>query len=197
MATFSPEVRRKYSNLAYTIAGMVVEAVSGKSWADYIHANVFEPLGMSASTVDIDVDGLATGYTRQRDGSKAVMPFIDARGMAAAAGLSSTVEDMAKFVSAQFRKGSRGGDRILNTVSLREIHRVRMLESTWTQGQGIGFSVKRVNDTVYVGHGGGYPGYTTNTMIQLDTKVGVIVLTNTNDSNPSQIAQQLMNTVGK
>ncbi len=197
-APFSPEVRWKYSNLAYTIAGMVVEAVSGQSWKDYIHTNIFAPLGMSDSTVDVVVEGLATGYSsRKRDGSRDVRPFVDARGMAAATGLTSTVEDMAKFVSAQFRKGPRGGDRILSTASLREMHRVRMLESTWTRGQGIGFSVRRVNDTLYVGHGGGYPGYTTNTMIQLDSRVGVIVLTNTNDSNPSQIAQQLMNTVGK
>jgi hypothetical protein len=77
------------------------------------------------------------------------------------------------------------------------MHRVRMLESTWTRGQGIGFSVQRIDDKLYVGHGGGYPGYTTNTLIQLDSKVGVIVLTNTGDSNPGQIAQQLMSTVGK
>jgi hypothetical protein len=77
------------------------------------------------------------------------------------------------------------------------MHRVRMLESTWTRGQGIGFSVQRIDDQLYVGHGGGYPGYTTNTLIQLDSKVGVIVLTNTSDSNPAQIAQQLMATVGK
>ena len=76
------------------------------------------------------------------------------------------------------------------------MHRVRMLETTWTRGQGIGFSVQRRDGTLYVGHGGGYPGYTTNTTIQLDSEVGVIVLTNTNDSNPSQIAQQLMETVG-
>jgi len=48
-----------------------------------------------------------------------------------------------------------------------------------------------------VGHGGGYPGYTTNTTIQLDSKVGVMVLTNTNDSNPAQIAGELMTTVGE
>jgi len=49
---------------------------------------------------------------------------------------------------------------------------------------------------VYIGHGGGYPGYTTQTQIQLDSRVGVIVLTNTNDSNPGDIALQLMSTVG-
>ncbi|MDX1395226.1 MAG: serine hydrolase domain-containing protein [Gemmatimonadota bacterium] len=197
-APFSPEVRWKYSNLAYTIAGMVVEEVSGMSWADYLQTNIFDPLGMSSSSVDIDTEGLATGYTmRQLDGTRDEYAFVDARGMAAATGLTSTIEDMARFVSAQFREGARGGDRILSTASLREMHRVRMLESTWTRGQGIGFGVSRVDGKIFVGHGGGYPGYTTQTSIQLDEKVGVIALTNTNDSNPGQIARQLYTTVGE
>jgi CubicO group peptidase (beta-lactamase class C family) len=196
-APFSPEFRWKYSNLAYTVAGMVIEEISRMSWADYLQKNIFDPLGMSASSVDREDPKMATGYgIRMPDGSRQVFPFVDARGMAAATGLTSTVEDMARFVSAQFRTGARGGDRILSTASLREMHRVRMLETTWTRGQGIGFAVRRNDDKLYVGHGGGYPGYTTNTTIQLDSKVGVIVLTNTNDSNPSQIANELMKTVG-
>ena len=196
-AAFAPEVRFKYSNLAYTLAGMIVETVSGDPWADYVTKHIFQPLGMTESSVDRNVPGLAVGYGRRMpDGSRAVMPFIDARSMGAATGITSTVGDMAKFVSAQFRTGPRGGDRILGTGSLREMHRVRMLENNWTQGNAIGFAVRRVRDKTYVGHGGGYPGYTTQTLIQLDDKVGVIVLTNTNDSNPSDIATQLMNTVG-
>lgn len=196
-APFSPEVRWKYSNLAYTIAGLIIEQVSGMSWAEYLQQNIFDPLGMSASSVDREDAKLATGYgRRQPDGSREVFPFVDARGMAAATGLTSTVGDMARFVSAQFRQGPRGDDRLLSTASLREMHRVRMLESDWTRGQGIGFGVYRVDGTIFVGHGGGYPGFTTNTRIQLDGKVGVIVLTNTNDSNPGQIAGELYSTVG-
>ncbi|MBT8488347.1 MAG: beta-lactamase family protein, partial [Gemmatimonadetes bacterium] len=111
-APFSPEVRWKYSNLAYTIAGMVVEEVSGMSWADYLQANIFDPLGMTASSVDVPDPQLATPYgSRMPDGSRMIYPFVDARGMAAATGLTSTVEDMARFVSAQFREGPRGGNR--------------------------------------------------------------------------------------
>ena len=55
---------------------------------------------------------------------------------------------MARFVSAQFRTGTRGEGRILSTASLREMHRVRMLENTWTRGQGIGFSVRRIDGKV-------------------------------------------------
>ena len=197
-AAFSPEVRWKYSNLAYTIAGLVIEEVSGMTWADYLQQNIFDPLGMSSSSVDREDPKLATGYGRRLpDGSRQVFPFVDARGMAAATGLTSTVGDMARFVSAQFRQGPRGQDRLLSTGSLREMHRVRMMESDWTRGQGIGFGVYRDDGTIFVGHGGGYPGFTTNTRIQLDAKVGVIVLTNTNDSNPGQIAGELYQTVGQ
>ena len=55
----------------------------------------------------------------------------------------------------------------------------------------------RVKGKTYVGHAGAYPGNTTQTLIQLDDKVGVIVLTNTNDSFPADIAQQLMASVGE
>ena len=197
-APYSPEVRWKYSNLAYSIAGMVVEAVSGKPWADYVQQHIYQPLGMTSSSVDKNVAGLAVGYGRlMLDNTRSTTPFIDARGMAAATGITSTVEDMAKFVSAQFRKGKMGGQQILSTGSLREMHRIRMLENNWTQGNAIGFAVRRERDKVFVSHGGSYPGYQTNTLLQLDGKVGVIVLTNADDSNPGGIATQLMNTVGE
>ena len=191
-AAFSPEVRWKYSNLAYSLAGMIVEAASGETWADYVQKHIFDPLGMTASSVDKPVSGLAVGYGRRMpDGSREVIPFVDARGMAAATGITSTVEDMAKFVSAQFLRG-----KILSTGSLREMHRVRMMESTWTNGYAIGFSVKREKDKIYVGHGGSYPGYLTQTYFMPDSKVGVVVLTNAADANPGEIAMQLLASVG-
>lgn len=197
-AAFPPATRWKYSNLGYSIAGAVVEKVSGQKWADYVDQNIFKPLGMSSSSVDKNVPGLAVPYGRRMpDGTREVLPFVDARGMAAATGVTSNVEDMAKFVSAQFRRGPRGGDRILSTGSLREMHRVRSVEENWTSGTGLGFDINRIDGRTYVGHGGGYPGNTTETLIQLDDKVGVIVLTNTNDSNPMDMARELMATVGK
>ncbi len=197
-AAFSPEVRWKYSNLAYTLAGMIVEAVSGETWAAYLQNHIFNPLQMAASSVDKPVDGLAVGYGRRMpDGSRAIMPFVDAKGMAPATGLTSTVEDMAKFVSAQFRRGKMGGAQLLSTGSLREMHRVRMLETNWTNGYAVGFSIRREKDKIYVGHGGSYPGYMTQTYFRPDDKIGVIVLTNAQDAAPAEIAVQLMNSVGE
>jgi CubicO group peptidase (beta-lactamase class C family) len=197
-AAYSPEVRWKYSNLALGIAGMIVEALSEEKYADYVQRHIFDPLHMTDSSIDRQVDGIATGYGRRMpDGSRAAMPFINARALGSATGLTSTVEDMAKFISLQFRKGKPGGDQILSTGALREMHRVRVLEDDWTRGNAIGFAVTRVKDKVYVGHGGSYPGYQTHTLINLEGKVGVIVLTNGDDSNPGDLAMHLMQTVGE
>ena len=197
-AAFAPSVRWKYSNLAYAIAGLVIEQVSGQSWADYVERHIFQPLNMRNSSVDQNVPGLAVPYGRRMpDGTREKLPFVDARGMAAATGATSTVDDLAKFISAQFRRGPRGPGQIVSGGSWREMLRVRSVEENWTKGSGLGFDVKRVKDRTYIGHAGGYPGNTTQTLIQLDDKVGVIVLTNANDSNPWDIANELMATVGK
>ena len=193
-AIFSPQVRWKYSNLALTIAGLVVESVSGEPYAAYVQRHIFDPLGMTASSVDKQVPEMAVGYGRRMPGgSRARLPFIDAKAMGPATGITSNVEDMARFVSLQFRKASP----ILSTGALREMHRVRMMENDWTRGNAIGFAVSRTGNRLYVGHGGSYPGYKTQTLIQLDDKVGVIVLSNGDDSNPGEIAQHLMQIVGE
>jgi CubicO group peptidase (beta-lactamase class C family) len=196
-APFAPNVRWKYSNLAFAAAGAVVEAITGQKWADYVEANIFAPLGMTATSVDKKVPGLTVAYARRMpDGTREVLPFVDARGMGAATGVTSTVTDLAKFVSANFRRGPRGGDQVVSAASWRELHRVRAVENDWQSGSGLGFDVRRINNRTWVGHGGGYPGNTTDTEIQLDDRVGVIVLTNTNDSNVGDLARQLAVTVG-
>ncbi len=196
-AAFAPSVRWKYSNLAYAVAGMVTEQVAGQPWATYVDRNIFQPLAMTSSSVDKNVSGLAVPYARRMpDGTREILPFVDARGMAAATGVTSNVNDMAKFVSANFRTGARGGAQIVSAGSWREMHRVRSVEENWLSGSGLGYDISRINNRTWTGHGGGYPGNTTQTFLQLDDKVGIIVLTNTNDSNPGDIARQLIATVG-
>ncbi|MEY4857610.1 MAG: hypothetical protein RLZZ97_2440, partial [Gemmatimonadota bacterium] len=144
-AAFAPNVRWKYSNLAFAVAGLVVEQITGQKWAAYVQQQMFTPLGMSATSVDQNVSGLTVPYMRRMpDGSRDMLPFVDARGMAAATGMTSNVDDLAKFVSAQFRRGARGGAQILSTGSWREMHRVRAVDETWQSGSGLGFDFNRI-----------------------------------------------------
>ncbi len=198
-AAFPPQTRWKYSNLAFAVAGAVVEKISGQRWADYVEANILKPLAMTATSIDKPDPGLATPYTsRAPDGTRRVLPFVDAKGMAAATGMSSNVTDLARFMSAQFRRAPRaGGAEILTAGSWRELLRVRSVDENWESGSGLGFDHTRFRGRTYAGHGGGYPGNTTMTRARIDDRMGVIVLTNTNDSNPGDIANQLIATVGE
>ena len=196
-AAFPPQTRWKYSNLAFAVAGQVVEKITGQRWADYVQANIIKPLGMTATSIDKPDPGLATPYaSRTPAGTRRILPFVDAKGMASATGLTSNVADLAKFISAQFRGGKASGANVLSAGSWREALRVRSVDENWESGSGLGFDHNRFKGRTYVGHGGGYPGNTTMTRVQLDDKVGVVVLTNTNDSNPGDIANQLLATVG-
>ena len=197
-AAFPPSTRFKYSNLAVSVAGMVVEEVSGMPWATYVQKNIFDPLDMTASSVDQNVAGLATPYGRRLpDGSIEQLRFVDARAMGSATGLTSNVDDLAKFVSAQFRSGPRGGSQILSSASMREMFRIRIMELNWASGYGLGFGLSRNKDQTWIGHSGSYPGYLTRTVFQLNDKLGIIVLSNSGDADREGIVNQLIATVGQ
>ena len=195
-AAYGPDTRWKYSNLAVSLAGMVVEAVSHIPYEEYLRTRILQPLGMAATSLDKDVPGVAVGYGRRMpDRSRQPMAFMDTKGLGPAAGLTSNVEDMARFVSAQFRRGKASG--ILAFSTLREMHRVRMLENDWASGTGLGFQVNRAGGKVTVGHGGSLAGYKTQTSFRPAEKVGVIVLTNGDDSLPAKIAARAMEWIGE
>ncbi len=197
-AVYPPGTVWKYSNLAVSIAGEVVGEVSGIPWARYVEQRILEPLGMTATrtTPTRDTPGLAVGYGPRRPGQeREAQPFVDAAGISPSASLASSVEDLAKFLSLQFRDGV-GSTQVLRGSTLREMHRVQWLSPDWQSGWGLGFRIRRVGDQVRVGHSGGVPGHSTNVEVILDQKLGVIVLTNGADGNPTSYLEQAFNLVG-
>jgi CubicO group peptidase (beta-lactamase class C family) len=65
--SFEPGDGEQYSNAGYVLLGAIVEAVSGRSYYDYVRDNIFEPAGMTRSGFvprDGSDDGVAVGYSR-------------------------------------------------------------------------------------------------------------------------------------
>lgn len=198
-AVFAPETKWKYSNLALSLAGEIVSAVSGEPYETYIQKRILEPLGMSSSSVVLPEEQksrLATGYGRRMpDGKRELRPFTDCKGITAAANLSSTVEDLARFASLQMRDGKLGGNQILKGSTLREMHRPQWIQPDWKNGWGLGFAIVRDGERTLVGHTGSLAGYRTLLMISLEEKVAVIVLTNADDGNPRYYAKRAFDLV--
>jgi CubicO group peptidase (beta-lactamase class C family) len=161
----------QYSNLGLSLAGEIVAAVSGQSYGDHVRSSILDPLDMSATSPEIPVaehgGRMAQGYSaRQRDGSRPAVNVFQARGIAPAAGYASTVEDLGKFASWQFRVLHHGADEVLSRNTLREMYRVHWLDPDWETKWGLGFSTWRENDKTYVGHGGSCPGYRSQLAIE-------------------------------
>ena len=184
------ETRWKYSNLALSLAGEIVETVSGISYPEYVQSNILDPLDMSSTFVnspDRDHPSLATGYGRRApNGKRQVSPFTDGKGITAAANMSTTVEDLAKFAMLQFRDGDTGGRQILKGSTMREMHRVHWLDEEWKSGWGLGFNVSRIDGRTYNGHGGSVKGFRTHVRLRPADKISVIVFTNADDGNPEK-----------
>ncbi len=190
---FARETKYKYSNVAYAVLGFVVEAVSGETYADYVTNYILKPLGMTSTTVfpSLDMQGLATGYKYRQPGQpRMVEPFTDKKAMVSAGNIASTVEDLAKFLSLQFREGPAEGEQILKGSTIKEMQRVHWLDYDWSVGRGLGWSVKRVNGQTRIRHTGYVPGHTSIISAAPDEKFGVVVLTNAGDGDPGGIAEQ-------
>ena len=190
---YPPRTYFQYSNLALTLAGEIVAEASGQSYDDYVRANILDPLGMSSTFTDLEDrfrgNRLATGYTaRGRDGKRHVIPDYWVRGISAAAGFISTVEDLGRFASWQFRV-LEGDDELLDRNTLREMHRVHWSEPDGNTTYGLGFSVWKSDGNTFVGHGGSCPGYRSHLLLRPRDKVATAFMTNGQGVNSRQFAQ--------
>ena len=183
----------QYSNLGLTLLGAVVEEISGQSYDEYVSKNILEPLRLQNTATNLPATLwrkiLATGYSsKKRDGRRDRLPLFQAEGIAAAAGYSSTVEDLARFASWQFRLRENGGEEILKASTLREMQRVHWVDPDWKTAWGLGFVVNQVDGKTMVGHGGSCPGYRSALMIRPDEKMAFVVMINASGEEPAKYA---------
>lgn len=99
---FAPGTRWRYSNTGYYLLGLLIEAVSGQPYAEFLAARVFDPAGMTATRANDPyaiVPGRAAGYTLT-DGALRNAEYYSASGTYAAGALLSTVADLARWDAA-------------------------------------------------------------------------------------------------
>ena len=182
-ALYPAETYWQYSNLGITLAGEIVSEASGKPYADYVQEKILGPLGLTSTSPDMPAvevgKRLATGYSSlTRAGTRNKVQFYQAKGIAPAAGYASTVEDLGRFASWQFKALSGGGQDVLKLSSLREMQRVHFTDPDGELTWGLGFAVWRVGGKTFVGHGGSCPGYRSQLLLRPEDKIAVAVAAN-------------------
>ena len=180
----------QYSNLGMSLLGEAVARTSNNSYANYVGKNILEPLKLNNTHPFLPKDlwgsKMATGYSAlYRDGTRKKMPFFQTNGIAAAAGFSSNVLDLARFASWQFRV-LNGNKEILRPSTLKEMHRVQWMDPDGKTTWGLGFVSFKEGGTNYVGHGGSCPGYQTQLTLSPQKKLAVSIMINAQGNDPGK-----------
>ncbi len=194
---YSTNHQIKYSNFAFTILGLIIEKVSGKSYTDFIQHEIFDILEMKDSVTDVNQKneanhcaGHSMKFPRDR---RTIFKHVPARVMSPATGLSSNVKDLIKFYRAHFL----GNDILLPDHIKREMQTVKSYSDDGLIKYGLGFRINEVSGYTMLGHGGGYPGFITYSGMIQSEKIIVVVLTNAIDSVPMMIAHAILGLIRK
>ena len=189
---FEPNEHFKYTNIGYSLLGIIIERVTGKTYDEVARAAVVEPLGLTRTGTELDparAAEYAAGHTGRitHDDARRVVPHVDTRAMAAATGWYSTALEMVRYGATHVL----GDTTLISDASKRMVQREesRVAVRGKELGKyGVGMGVGKVGDREVVGHSGGYPGHITRTYIDPVDGLVVSSLTNAVDGIAEQIA---------
>jgi CubicO group peptidase (beta-lactamase class C family) len=186
----APGERFEYANDGFNVAGLIVQAVSGVSYEQYVADKILAPLRMEHSTFDparaADL-GLAQGYVK-RKGALLPQPTRLTRAYDPAGMLLSTAEDLGRWLAALASGGQLDGARVIGADSLAQM---------WTPAAhvsddleyGLGWFLSQQEGQRAVLHTGEILTMGSMVILLPDRKIGVAVLANLDVDGKDEIAE--------
>lgn len=180
---FPPGQFSAYENYGATLAGYIVERVSGMSYDDYVETNILLPLGMTHTTSRQPIptalnDDMSQGY-RFAHGEYQTQPDLNVIANVAPAGaFRSTASDMARFMIAHLNDGSYGDTSILQPTTAQLMHSQSFTHDPHVNGMAHGFWEMDMNGQEIIGHAGSHFIFNSLLMLFPEHKLGVFVALN-------------------
>lgn len=203
--TSSFRSRYGYQNIMFLAAGQVIAEVTGKSWEDFIRERFLIPLGMNSTTTSVRAfkngDNVAAPHN-EMDGRVRVVRYSNVDNMGAAAGLNSSVADMAQWLRLQLGRGSFEGKRFFSADASREMWSPNTIVPISAQSErfnptkhfnlyGLGWFLSDYHGRKVASHSGGLDGMVSQVGLMPEENLGVVILTN----SETALASLLMNKV--
>ena len=182
---FTPGSATRYSNYGYVLLGAIIEQVSGRSYYDYLQAEVFAPAGMTASGALPEQQAptqLAVGYTIQDGRLQDNRDTLPWRGTAGGGGYSTT-GDLLRFVQA-LQDG-----RLLSAERLAQATQAQNADGWY----GFGFLVGGEGRLRWFGHDGGADGMSASLRVYPELGYVLVGLANVDPPAAERLTEYFSN----
>jgi len=172
-----------YTNITHILASRIVARAEGAAdWNTVLQRDILDLLGMKDTTYSAAAmtatANHAEGYRYTADGSVEVPFDFFPYDFDGAGDINSNIEDMAKWVSLQLADGTTpDGQRIVSPESLAYTHTPKVAMSD-KASYALGWIVQQTPNGNILWHNGGTLSFGAMVILQLDRKLGVIILSN-------------------
>jgi D-alanyl-D-alanine carboxypeptidase len=184
---FRPGDSFRYCNGGYYLLGMILEKMSGRSYADFLQERIFQPLGMKATRVE-DVKRIvsqrASGYHWEDDALQNA-PFVSPTQKWAAGAALSSVEDLARWDAALYT------EKLLKRQTLQQMWTPARLNNGQEAPYGFGNELDMDRGHRAAGHQGGGLAYNATLLRYPDDRLTVIVLCNQTSAPSRPMARKI------
>ena len=193
-AYFPAGTKFRYSNSGYALLALIVEAVSGNSFAAFLKENIFDPLGMN-HTVALQngisaVDNRAFGHSRSGN-SFVRTDQSNTSAVLGDGGIYSSVEDLFKWDQDLY------ASHVVGAALRQQSFTPGVLNDGMPTTYGFGWYIEPYTHLTSVYHTGSTRGFR-NAIFRLpDQHLTVIILTNRNEGEPVEIARKIADIVLK
>ena len=176
----------RYSNIGYNVASLAMDQELGMSWKDVLQREIFEPLGMTATTgyvSRVPREELALPYGAEAVGFRELHYAKGDENMHAAGGLVTTAADLAKWLEVNLNGGRLDGRSVLPEAAFEQAHRPHAQQDNAFRkfsrtGYGLGWQTGEYDGDTFLHHFGGFSGFHAHVSLMPEHKIGVAVLVN-------------------
>jgi len=192
----------QYNNLMYSVAGMVIEKVTGQTWEQALEQRILSVLGMQDSNTSLEALGhspqVAFPHAKIYD-CVTQLPFRNAWTVNPGGGMNSSVADMTQWVRLQLAQGSRGEQQVIKSKTLQDSHKPQIVfpqakGEIYHEGYALGWFVGQYRGHSYVSHAGHIDGFCSEVFLLPQDKLGLVILTNSS-SEGEPVVTALRNTI--
>ena len=189
----------QYQNLMYMTAGLMVGRLTNSTWEDVVYDRIFMPFGMNNSNFSVDAsqnsDDFSLPYHVDENDEIAKMDFMNISAVGPAGSINSCADDMVQWVRMFLNKGKVDDTQIMLEATVKNLITPHMFiggesssEELTYRAYGMGCVILTYRGHPYVQHGGNIDGFTALVNLLPDDNLGVVILTNQNNSSYTSIA---------